>query len=395
MLGACASVPTVVPWQVAMLIAAGSAGFSMLVGFGVVPVADRKRRAKLRGLLWAALPRPPARVLRRDEGELRVADLSGLYRDERLDLRELHLTRGRGALWARAAADGQGLMRAVAALLVLVAACACLGLTGAGELSVDRLLDRNAESAYAGRDHTLAYQYAPQGVPRLALRRTPPGDDGRMKTFTAPTFGFGVDADGVAILDQSDRAALGRLGADMADAEAAGGAGEAPIGDQCHLLAHAEAIERSGGREHLAHAGAALGAFVADDDHFALYDLAVLDGLECLFLAIEHPRRAGELEPVHARDLHDRALRCQRAAQADHPARRRKRRLDVIDDLLVGVPRDLIYILAQRLAGHRLAIAIEEAAGEHRLHQHVDPAGFVHILGDILATGFQVRDVRR
>ena len=33
-----------------------------------------------------------------------------------------------------------------------------------------------SESAYAGRDETLAYQYAPQGVPRLALRRTPPDD---------------------------------------------------------------------------------------------------------------------------------------------------------------------------------------------------------------------------
>jgi cyclic beta-1,2-glucan synthetase len=30
-----------------------------------------------------------------------------------------------------------------------------------------------SECAYARRDHTLAYQYAPQGVPRLALRRTP------------------------------------------------------------------------------------------------------------------------------------------------------------------------------------------------------------------------------
>ena len=30
-----------------------------------------------------------------------------------------------------------------------------------------------SESAYAGQDNTLAYQYAPQGVPRLALRRTP------------------------------------------------------------------------------------------------------------------------------------------------------------------------------------------------------------------------------
>ncbi|KPF95574.1 carbohydrate-binding protein, partial [beta proteobacterium AAP121] len=33
-----------------------------------------------------------------------------------------------------------------------------------------------SESAHAGRDYTLAYQYAPQGVPRLALRRTPPDE---------------------------------------------------------------------------------------------------------------------------------------------------------------------------------------------------------------------------
>ena len=33
-----------------------------------------------------------------------------------------------------------------------------------------------SESAYAASDHTLAYQYAPQGVPQLALRRTPPGE---------------------------------------------------------------------------------------------------------------------------------------------------------------------------------------------------------------------------
>ncbi|HOU90773.1 MAG TPA: hypothetical protein PLU22_06980, partial [Polyangiaceae bacterium] len=33
-----------------------------------------------------------------------------------------------------------------------------------------------SESAHAGCDHTLAYQYAPQGVPALALRRTPPDE---------------------------------------------------------------------------------------------------------------------------------------------------------------------------------------------------------------------------
>ncbi|MBU2286976.1 MAG: hypothetical protein KKC85_11130, partial [Gammaproteobacteria bacterium] len=33
-----------------------------------------------------------------------------------------------------------------------------------------------SESAYFARDHSLAYQYSPFGVPRLALRRTPPTD---------------------------------------------------------------------------------------------------------------------------------------------------------------------------------------------------------------------------
>ncbi|MCB8747463.1 carbohydrate-binding protein [Rhodoferax sp. U2-2l] len=33
-----------------------------------------------------------------------------------------------------------------------------------------------SESAYGASDYTLAYQYAPQGVPRLALRRTPPDE---------------------------------------------------------------------------------------------------------------------------------------------------------------------------------------------------------------------------
>ena len=33
-----------------------------------------------------------------------------------------------------------------------------------------------SESAYFAQDHSLAYQYSPFGVPRLALRRTPPGD---------------------------------------------------------------------------------------------------------------------------------------------------------------------------------------------------------------------------
>lgn len=57
----------------------------------------------------------------------------------------------------------------------------------AGQVAVEEQIAHGArdglpwgvsESAYAASDHTLAYQYAPQGVPRLALRRTP--DDERV-----------------------------------------------------------------------------------------------------------------------------------------------------------------------------------------------------------------------
>jgi len=49
--------------------------------------------------------------------------------------------------WALASGIGHG----YEFHLVLIAACVCLALTGAGELSVDRFLHRNAESALAGR----------------------------------------------------------------------------------------------------------------------------------------------------------------------------------------------------------------------------------------------------
>src|SRR5262245_51693678 len=56
----------------------------------------------------------------------------------------------------------------------------------------------------------------------------------------------GVDLDDVAVLQEADRAADGRLGRDVADAEAARRAGETAIGDQGHLLSHALTVDRGG-----------------------------------------------------------------------------------------------------------------------------------------------------
>ena len=61
-------------------------------------------------------------------------------------------------------------------------------------------------------------------------------------------------------------------GRDVAGHQAARGAAEAAVGEQRDRLAHALADDRRRDAEHLAHAGAALRAFVADDDDIAGLD---------------------------------------------------------------------------------------------------------------------------
>ena len=95
----------------------------------------------------------------------------------------------------------------------------------------------------------------------------------------------------------------------MADAEAARGAREAPVGDQRHAVAHALAIDGGGRGQHLAHAGSAARPLVADHDNIARLVAALIDRREGVFLAIEAKRRTGEAQILHAGDLHDRALR--------------------------------------------------------------------------------------
>ena len=73
----------------------------------------------------------------------------------------------------------------------------------------------------------------------------------------------------VAIAKVSNRTAELRLGADVADAEAASGARKAAIGDERNLVTHALTIDRRRRGKHLAHAGAAARTLVADDQDFA------------------------------------------------------------------------------------------------------------------------------
>ena len=75
------------------------------------------------------------------------------------------------------------------------------------------------------------------------------------------------------------------------------------------VAAAAGALHGAGDGEHLAHARAALGALVADDDDVAGLDAAGEDRLHRAVLAVEHPGRALEAVEVDAGDLHHRALR--------------------------------------------------------------------------------------
>src|SRR5690606_31426835 len=153
------------------------------------------------------------------------------------------------------------------------------------------------------------------------------------------------------------------------------------------------------GIEHFLHAGAALGAFVADDDHVASHDLAVQDALDRGFLAFVDAGAAGEGEDavVHPGRLDDAAVGRQVAVQHRQPAVLRIGVRAVADAarLAVQVQGLVVAVLAESgLAGHaagRRAVEIRHAgavlaahipaadglaqrAGMHIAHGQVQPA---------------------
>src|SRR5205085_9140068 len=76
----------------------------------------------------------------------------------------------------------------------------------------------------------------------VCLARRPFGSTFRqfgVGQFYVKGSGDGIDLDDVPVLQQPDRAPNGGFGADMANAEAAGGAREPAIGDQGDFAAHA------------------------------------------------------------------------------------------------------------------------------------------------------------
>ena len=125
----------------------------------------------------------------------------------------------------------------------------------------------------------------------------------------------------VAFVDGGDGAADGGFRRDVAGHEAARGSGEAAVGEQGDGFGElGDAGDGSGDQQHLAHAGSAFRAFVADDEHVVRLDLAGLDGGEGVLFGVEDARRAAMLEALVSGDLDDAAFGSEIAFEDDEPA---------------------------------------------------------------------------
>ena len=123
----------------------------------------------------------------------------------------------------------------------------------------------------------------------------------------------------------------------MACHEATGCAGEASVGQESDGVAQCrDSFDCGGDGEHLAHAGAALGAFVADDEDVAGVDLSVLYRLVAVLFVLEDAGGAGVVQALVPGDLDDAAVGREIAAQDDEAAGLLERLVPGVDDLLAG-----------------------------------------------------------
>ena len=181
----------------------------------------------------------------------------------------------------------------------------------------------------------------------------------------------------------------------MADGRAAGRAGEAAVRDERAVLVQLHARQRGGRVEHLAHAGAAFRALVADDDHIALVDLAGIDGLDRVVLGVEYARRAFVHHHLRCdrRTLDHAAVLRDIAPQHGDAAGLGVRVLERTHDLGVLVDYAL-EVLADRLAGRGDERQVEQVALGQFLHDGRDAARHVQLLDVVRACGREVADVR-
>src|SRR5262249_14119646 len=150
-------------------------------------------------------------------------------------------------------------------------------------------------------------------------------------------------------VDQGDPAADRRFRGNVTDHQAARRAGETTIRDQHHVETLPD--NRCRDLKHLAHSGAANWPFVADDQHVAVVDLVVLDGMIGFLFAVKDARRATKLLRLDALELDDRAVGADVALEDVQAAVRVDRVAQRADYLLTGRLFGSRGFFAERFAG--------------------------------------------
>src|ERR1700728_4904409 len=149
-------------------------------------------------------------------------------------------------------------------------------------------------------------------------------------------------------------------------------AGEASVGDQCHLAPEAATADGAGGAQHLAHARTALGPLVAYDDHVPGPHPAGENRCRRALLAVEYAGASPKVLAFLAADLGHRALRSEIAVEHHQVAVlfqwARKRPHNVLIRPVLG---RLFEILTQALARHGEALPVQQPRIEQHLHERL------------------------
>src|SRR4029079_1262893 len=189
----------------------------------------------------------------------------------------------------------------------------------------------------------------------------------------------GIVPDAVALVHEGQRPADEGFRRDIADAHPPRGAGKTAVGDERHLLTHALSVNQRGDAQHLPHPGAADRALIADDENLTFAVFAIANGIDAVFLVLEHPRGALEYPVLDAGTLDDGPVRTEIALQDRAASVRHDRLADAENDLAVGRIGPAIF-LGNRPAGNRQAEAVDVTAFDQRADNDGSAADVINIL---------------
>src|SRR5436309_5703965 len=204
-----------------------------------------------------------------------------------------------------------------------------------------------------------------------------------------------VDGDDIAVLQRRERSADRRLGRDVPDHQAASRAREPTVRDHRHGVAESFADDRRGHLQHLAHSRSAARTFVADHHRVSGLDLAADHRRKRILLAIEDTRGPAVRCRRVLGDLDHRTLRRERAAQDDKTTLVAQRPRQRGDNLLAGCLTHRLALLAQRSAGDRQGVTVDEAAFDEAAREQADATGAMQLHSREATARLEVAQQRR